>query len=282
MSNAIVYSMYIESYDIEKSLQWQELKYSLDTLRKYNKQINVKIYIAPYGISKTISRNINLENCEIIDFDVDPNPLLPNQTYAKWLDHKWKTAFKTLQDYDRVLMIDCDTFYTDDPVKLFNKYNDTSRIYSKADLWEKVLKFFDITEQVMNDGVVLLSKEHLKYKEKFLEARDNYVLNLIKKTKNKIDHNSEIWNLGLLWTAAQFGISNYLLNIGNPIVVFDQIDVGFPDEYQKLGNNIGIVHYTSYEVHNFLPKKYWYSDESINHHMVKFGIGRLGEVNKYE
>ena len=260
MNHCIVYSMYInEDESINESLHFHEFIYSLKTLRQYS-DIDVKLYISPSNILNEIKINFNDDKLEIIPFDVSPNSKIENKTYANWLDHKWKTAFLTLEKfkYDSVLMIDADTIYNRSPDYLFKKYSDPNKLYAKPDIWDDFLREIEVEDLSMNDGVVIISKKMLKYKDIFLYVRDKHMLDLAEKYRHKIDNRHAFWLWGIWWAAAQYGIYEFLKAIGNKPIYIDDDDVNY------FGNST-IVHYLHTGAKQALPAEYWPNkDNTIN------------------
>ncbi len=276
--NVLVYAFHTEDPEIEKYLQIQELRYSLDTLRKHNTDIDVKIYISPIGAKDRIERYINLHNAEILDFQIDPDPRFTYKPiYSKWVDSKWKAAFHTFEkyDYENLLMIDCDTVFFNNPEIIFEKYNDASKVYSKQDRWQELFEPFEIKGIPMNDSVVLLNRSWLGYKHTFLREKDNFALNVIKKLWDKFDKDSGEWKYGLHLASHQYGIGEYLKSFNNSLVFFDPIDVAHAEEFEELTSkkDACILHYSNMYVQKYLPKEYWYDKDNYFSKMVE-------EVNK--
>ena len=61
MKNAIAYSFVLRSGNIKDLRCYQQLRYSIDTLRKYNQDIPVYVYIAGADLSNlTFDKNVHL------------------------------------------------------------------------------------------------------------------------------------------------------------------------------------------------------------------------------
>ena len=274
MSNAIVYSIHIDG-ELNDSLHIKELKYSIKTLRDYNKDIDVNIYISP----SFKAGQLKINSCQVIGFDAVVDPNLPYQKMSRWIDHKWKTAFDSLEanGYDAVLMIDPDTIYFNDPELLFKKFNRSSKVYAQQEIWEDMLEVIDLKRPQMNDGVVLINKDCLKFKQDIFWNRDSFVLDLIQKYNDIIDHDSIFWKTGIMWSSSQYAVSEYFHEIQNPVEYYDN-SVCFGLGLENFSNDkilednpdLIILHYTNFLVEYFLPKEYW--DNNLFNHMATEGI----------
>lgn len=274
MANAVVYSIHVDG-DLEDSLHIKELKYSIKTLRDYNKDIDINIYISP----DFKAEQLTIDYCKVIGFNAVVDPGLPYQKMSRWIDHKWKTAFHALETkgYDAVLMIDPDTIYFDDPEKLFAKYNVSDKIYGQQEIWQDMLNAIDLQRPQMNDGVVIINKDCLKFKDDILYNRDAFVLDLIEKYKDIIDHEHPFWKTGIMWSSSQYAVSEYFYSIGNPVEYYDQsvlFGLNLEDktlsEIANENKDLIILHYTNFLVKHFLPKEYW--GNKLFNHMSEEGI----------
>ena len=274
MSNGIVYSIHVDG-DLDTSLHIKELQYSINTLRNFNKNIDVNIYISP----SFKSEQLKIESCSVIGFDAVVDPNLPYQKMSRWIDHKWKTAFDSLEKnkYDAVLMIDPDTIYFDDPEKLFKKCNDSNKIYAQQEIWQDMLDAINLSRPQMNDGVVVINKNCIQYKEDIFLNRDKFVLDLIKKYKNIIDHSHPFWKTGIMWSSSQYAVSEYFHKIGNPVIYYDDsvmFGLGLENnnifDIKKNNKDLIILHYTNFLVKHFLPIEYW--KNNLFNHMTEEGI----------
>ena len=69
MKNAIVYSFHLRQGNLKDLACYKQIRYSIDTLRKFNKDIPVYVYISPSNIDTS---DLGLgENVTIVKFDVN-------------------------------------------------------------------------------------------------------------------------------------------------------------------------------------------------------------------
>jgi len=274
MTNAVVYSIHIDG-DLEDSLHIKELRYSIKTLRDHNKDIDINIYISP----SFKAEHLKIDSCKVIGFNAEVDPNLPYQKMSKWIDHKWKTAFDSLEknQYNSVLMIDPDTIYFNDPEILFSKYNIPDKIYAQQEIWLDMLNVINLDRPQMNDGVVIINKDCFKFKEDILRQRDSFVLDLIEKYNAIIDHGSIFWKTGIMWSSSQYAVSEYFHDICNPVEYYeDDVQFGLGLEgtptHKLIEDNkdLVILHYTNFLVEHFLPREYWKSN--LFNHMAEEGI----------
>lgn len=260
MKNAIVYSMHVEEKKLKQNYSFEQLRLSVLSLRKYNQNIQVFVYISPSHKLDQSTLRIPRDNLTFVRFNADYDRRLDHYVYSIWTSHKWKNAFDALRknELDNVLYVDTDTLYKRDPEELFKKYGNTGSVYGKPDVSDKWTNIFRAQNGGMNDGVFMLSKHTLKYEKELLQYRNDYVYKLQEKYRFHTDQ--EVKELGVQWVACQYGVSEYLLSVGNPLRFFDDEDVynvGYFDAYQELPeeykNNICITHYLSYNMWHFAP-----------------------------
>lgn len=272
MTNAIVYAIYSDREDVDNLMQWRELLYSVETLRSYNSDIDVKVYLSPPERINSISMYPIMDNLEIVPIHNAPTHELPNKTVAKWLDMKYNAAFDCLGSYgyDNVLMIDADTIYQGDPEYLFAKYSE-NRIYACPDGYDELFAVMGTPSKFMNDGVVIIPQSMLEIKDDLIVARNSYVRKLMDRLDNKIKNKkSDIWVMGVLWAAFQYGIYEHLLGTKNSVRYFDINDVATYADWWGLKDKTRpiILHYWSIGYKNFLPEKYLDGIENIMHRSI--------------
>lgn len=261
MNNAIVYAMYSDIDNVDNLLQWRELLYSVKTLRSYNTEIPVKVYLSPSHLVKNISMFPDMNNLEIIGIDNEVTHSLPNEQVAKWLDMKYNAAFHALENYgyERVLMIDADTIYQSDPEIVFNKYS-SDLFYACPDNFTDLFELMQTNDKFMNDGVVIVPRWAVDIKNDLISVRNGYVQNLMDKFNGVVDKQSHVWVYGVCWASFQYGIFNYLREINKPVAYFDKTDVAtlldFYDLREDQRNTPPIVHYWSVGYKEFLPEEY--------------------------
>lgn len=265
MKNAIVYSLHSNLLKIDSLLQWREMRYSIDTLRKFNKDIPIKIYISPIGVADSATIPLNLHNAEIVEFNAPGYDKLLDQNLARFVSHKWISTFHALEtyEYDNVLYVDGDTIWYDDPEKLFSKYGNTDYIYTKRDNFDLFIDFMknngEIVAEPMNDGVNLVSKKVLKYKDYILNERFSRVYQWQEKYKDLKDE--EITIHGIQWASCQYAISEAMNDIDMPVRFFDTPDVFIASEmdtFEGISESGSVIfHYLNHNAYLFIP--FWYT-----------------------
>jgi len=260
MNNALVYSMHIDEGNIKSNYSFEQLVLSVSTLRKYNKDLKVIVYVSPKGILGPDRYRVDNTNFEFIEFDADYDKRLNNRIYSIWTSHKWDNTFDALRSksLDNVLYVDTDIIFQKDPEYIFTKYGNTNTIYGKPDISDTWLGTFNVRNGGMNDGTFLIPKSALKYEEGLLKHRVEYVYNLQEKFKDETDTN--ITDVGIQWVACQYAMSEYMIDQGNPIKFFDDEDlyiVGWLSIFQELPFeqkiNMCMIHYLSYNMWYFAP-----------------------------
>jgi len=260
MSKAIVYSFYSVPENPNDSPTFVMLQHSLKTLRNYNSDIPVFVYI--YNVQdKTIYEEVlgNIKNLELRFRTYNPPEGL-NKSYMLMMEHKWVSVFETLEEYESVLFTDCDTEFFDDPNSLFVKYNDPTKVYTLGSfLGGDFLKFFKIDKLVMNDGQFLIRDYFLKDKQTFLDARINYMLDKQKELDQMNVSSQDYYNIHswINWAGAQYGISLLLYEL-DAFEEFSIEDVSLFTDLISLDDRKSLVlfHYFNYNFHNVLPDEY--------------------------
>lgn len=259
-NNAIVYSIHSSHSLIEHNENFQQLRYSIDTIRKYNSDIDIKVYISPSNAFGTRWKTVPTHNVEYISFDAKADPRFEHQLYALWTSHKWQNTFRALEDYgyDNVLYIDADTVWQTDPENIFNKYGNQESIWTKQDVFLDFMEFMNLDNPVLNDGVNLVSKLMLPYKDALLNARVEKVLGWQEKYLDLGEYDMRVY--GVQWAACQYAVSEYLYEAGIPPKFFDKMDVAVLDEYDEMTDSekasCGVLHYFNFATERFLPPEY--------------------------
>jgi lipopolysaccharide biosynthesis glycosyltransferase len=222
MNNAIVYSFHVRESSILDNRCYKQLKYSIHTLRKFNKDVVVYVYIAP----NLASENINFgENVIVVPFENKDEEGWPDAWtelgYQQFLKHRWENAVSSIEKYnlDNVLYLDTDTVFYDDVNKLFNKYGNTNHLWAKPDNSDDLMNKVEVWPGI-NDGQFLLSKnistkdilDHIKFYV-------NHTLSYNKDRLTKEDH------LALHWVSVQYAVFDYFQNKNNPVKHFDSEEV---------------------------------------------------------
>jgi hypothetical protein len=237
---------------------YKELVYSIKTLRDYNKDIPVKVFVSPKGKVELDSLSIDKTNLEFVEFDNDYGtgwyPSWLEKGYAEWLFHRWKNAFNSLEAYgfDNILYLDTDTIFHKDPELLFNKYGNSEYIYAKEDNSSAIMKEINM-ENGMNDGQFILNKSALPHKDKFLKFIKSY-------TNSTLGHYQCILNEQhfheLHWLMVQYAAYNYFNTLGI-LKYFDGAEVMVSNEPEFMNTERLILHhYYTGNIDKFLPSQY--------------------------
>lgn len=267
-SYCIVYSIHSEDKNINDLLQWREFLYSINTLRKFNKDVPVKLYVSPPDRVWDISRFPDtMENLTIIPVS---NPVSNNvlgDEVAKRLDMKFHAAFDALEnsDYDRVLMIDPDTIYFDNPDLIFNKYT-ADYMYATTDYSPDFFNLIKTNKLYMNDGIVIVPRWTLNMKDELLSARDKWVVDKAEELKDILTDEDHIWRNSLGWSASQYGIYDFLQETSKPVMYFDPRDVANLSDWEMGCKSPVLLHYWHIGYHEHLPAEY--KDGILDYHMT--------------
>lgn len=258
---AIVYSFYKKPHqNINLSHHYDEMRYSIDTLRLHNKDIPVYVYMSPEGIFDGVTHDIRTKhNVHVRYFDnTFKNPhLWTDKIFVEkehWhvLFHRWKNAIDCAlrDDIDCVLFIDSDTIFYKDPNAIFDNHNDRNAIWAKPDNSRDLIELFSLG-LAMNDGQFLLSKAVAqRLVENFEVEQSKCVNHLLKLKDDKNLKNKQ-------WTSIQFGTYLLCRNKGIPIKYFNQNQVMTGAEPDRLGKeNLILHHYFSMDIARYLPKEY--------------------------
>jgi hypothetical protein len=255
MKNAIVYSFHLRSGKLTDLYCYKQLKYSIDTLRKFNPGIPIYIYISPSRINTS---NLGFDkNVNIIKFDINDDGGWPKDWvelgYLEFLKHRWEKAIESIHrfDLDNILYLDTDTVFHGDPEVLFSKYGSSNHIWAKPDNSSDLMSKVEVWPG-MNDGQFILSKElatrdilhHMKF----------YVNHILSKNKeNLVDKDYR----NLCWLSTQYAVWDYFKNHNNPIRHFDENEVMLHTEPEyKDTSKLIVHHYFSGNTEKFLPKEY--------------------------
>lgn len=253
MKNAIVYSFVLREGRLKDFRCYQQLKYSIDTLRKYNQDIPVYVYVSGTNISNlAFDGNVNIIKFDVIDDGGWPEDWV-KWGYLQFLKHRWENAIKTIYDYnlDNILYLDTDTVFHDDPEILFDKYGSTNHMWAKPDNSNDLMAKVEVWPG-MNDGQFILSKG-LANKDmiKHMKFYVNYILSKHKEKLEEQDYRN------LCWVSTQYAIWDYFQNQNNPVKHFDENEVmlHIEPEYKNTDRLI-LHHYYSGNTERFLPKEY--------------------------
>lgn len=253
MNNGIVVSIVIdENVNIENHYLYKQLSHSLNTLRKVNKDIIVKVY---YSYKKEFPENHSLYFPEDLKTEFIP---FENKVSSSWhpgfwsaelVEHRWINAFRGLEDFnfDNILAIDTDTEFFRDPEELFNKYGNTEFIWSREDNCDDLTNRLRIYPAI-NDGMTLISKNILKHKDMCLLSMKQYINYTLEKYQPLL---SEKDYRQLPWVIIPYAVFDYFYS-RNINAYFDKDDVLMHIEERK--DTHVVRHYFSGNSSKFLPK----------------------------
>jgi len=255
MKNAIVYSFHLRDGSLKDLACYKQIRYSIDTLRKFNKDIPVYVYISPSNIDTS---NLGLgDNVTIVKFDVHNDGGWPEdwvkEGYLEFLKHRWQNAIDSIHSYklDNILYLDTDTVFYSNPNILFEKHGSTKHLWAKPDNSNDLMTKVEVWPG-MNDGQFILSKDlasndimkHMKF----------YVNHILSRHKEKLTE-QEYGNL--FWVCTQYAVWDYFQNLNNPVKYFDEDEVMLHTEpHHKDTTNLILNHYYSGNTLLFLPKEY--------------------------
>jgi len=253
MNNGIVVSVvFDENYDIEHNHMYKQLSHSLNTLRKLNKDIKVKVY---YCYKKELPKNHH------IYFPEDPNTeFIPfeNKVSKSWhsgfwsaelVEHRWINAFRGLEDFnfDNIINMDTDTEFYIDPEELFKKYGNTDFLWSREDTCDTITKMLRIYPAI-NDGLTVISKNILEHKNMCLLSMKEYINQTLERYQSIL---SEKDYYQLPWVIIQYSVFDYF-NKKNIHRYFSKDHVLLHCETKK--DTHIVRHYFSGNSSYFLPK----------------------------
>jgi hypothetical protein len=252
VKNGIVVSMVLdEKISIEHNHMYKQLSHSLNTLRKINKDISVKIYYS-YKPGLPDSHSVYFPedpNTEFIQFDnIISLDWHPGFWSAGVVEHRWVNAFRGLEDFDfdNIINMDTDTEFFRDPEELFEKYGNTEFLWSREDTCDDLTKTLKIYPAI-NDGITVISKNILKHKNMCLSSMKHYINYTLEKYKTLL---SEKDYYQLPWVIIQYSVFDYFSS-RNLHRYFDKDDVLMHVEDKK--DTHVVRHYFSSNSSKFLP-----------------------------
>ena len=252
MNNGIVVSMVVdEQYEIEHHNIYKQLSHSLNTLRKVNKDIKVKVY---YSYKKELPQNHSVyfpedPNTEFIPFENNISSDWHSGFWSAWVvEHRWVNAFRGLEDFDfdNIINMDTDTEFFRDPEELFEKYGNTEFIWTREDTCDDLTKTLRIYPAI-NDGLTVISKNILKHKDMCMSSMKQYINYTLEKYQPLL---SEKDYYQLPWVIIQYSVFDYF-DSRSLHRYFDKDDVLMHVEDKK--DTHVVHHYFSSNSSKFLP-----------------------------
>jgi hypothetical protein len=255
MKNAIVYSFHVRERHVRQNICYKQIRYSIDTLRKFNKDIPVYVYISPSNINTEdldFDKNVSVIKFDSIDDGGWPKDWV-DEGYLEFLKHRWENAIKAVIDkeLDNILYLDTDTVFHNDPEILFNRYGSTNHVWAKPDNSDDLMSKVEVWPG-MNDGQFILSKDVASLE--ILKHMKFYVNHILSRHKDSLTM-QEYRNL--CWVSTQYSVWDYFQNNNNPVKYFDDNEVMLHIEPQhKDTTNLILHHYYSGNTKKFVPQEY--------------------------
>lgn len=268
MKNGIVCSIVAKDNDYLQNIYlYKQLSYSIKTLREFNKDIPVIVYISAKHKRNDHETFFPYENVHFIEFENKISdgwyPTFLDGTYAEVIEHRWINAFRGLEEFnfDNIIYMDTDTQFFKDPELLFEKYGNTEFIWTREDVCIEEMDILGITPG-MNDGITVISKNILKHKDACLEHIRNYI-NTTLNDYATIMTPAQHYHLN--WIIIQYAAFDYFNPKGlhryyDPKHVKLHMEVSLQDLSETI-----MHHYFTGNSHIFLPKEYnWHIDPNTH------------------
>lgn len=251
---------------------YHQILYSIATIRKFC-DIPVKLFMCPRGAIQdaTMRADLMFDNVEVVEFDNDIDALYPTyveQGYAEKLDHRWINVMRSFElwDFDCVLFLDGDTFFSRSPHELFNHYSNRLCLWARLDVTSDIMKAIGIPDGI-NDGQFLLSREiYNKVKDGFRQRHKENVFSLLTDAETKLtphDHRH------LHWLSSQYAALKTLDEFGVYVGYFDPQHVTLstePAHRHGQGDctiNSIVHHYFFGNTPRYLPRFYWSAERRV-------------------
>jgi hypothetical protein len=255
MGNAVVYSFHVRESSLLQNNSYKQLLYSLHTLRKFNTEMQVYVYVSPPASTVGVELGPNVTLLPFNNPDEDGWPeTWTGRGYQQFLRHRWENAIRCIADnnLNNILYLDTDTIFYDNVDKLFDKYGNTNYLWAKPDNTENLMSKIEVWPG-MNDGQFLLSSkiaspEILKHIKFYV----NHTLSYNKERLSEEEHNL------LHWLSVQYAVFDYFKNTNNPVVHFDENEVMLHIEpTYKDTSRLILQHYYSGNFKKFVPEEFW-------------------------
>lgn len=241
MKNAVVYSFHVREPYIENNRCFNQLKYSIKTLRDYNKDIPVKVYISStYNINMPI-----IPEAQVIYFENNTTGLTPkywiDEGFEEFLMHRWQNAYNAINSFgfDNILYLDTDTIFHKDPENLFSLYGNTDFMWSREDNSKTIMDAIEMSNG-MNDGQFIISSKIANEKELLVSHQIKYINHMLEKYKdilNPLDYRN------FNWVIIQYAAFDYFMSTGNRVRYFDSKHVMISTEPDYLNTDDLILHH---------------------------------------
>jgi hypothetical protein len=268
VKNGIVCSLVSKEHDYLQNLYlYKQLSYAIKTLREVNKNIPVIIYISAFHKGNNHHDYFPYDNIHFVEFENKISDGWDEEfiklTFAEVMEHRWKNAFRGLEEFefDNIIYMDTDIRFFKDPELLFEKYGNTDYVWSREDVCLEEMDIMGITP-AMNDGVVILNKSVLKHKDLMQNHMKKYINDNLIYYKDKMTKEQ---HFHLYWIITQFAAFNYL-NVNGIHKYVDKKHVKLHIEplHDDLSESIMHHYFTGNHIH-FLPSEYqWIIDQNTH------------------
>lgn len=223
MNNAVIYSIHSIEEKFENSDRLRQLLYSIINLRKFNKSIDVYVYLSDNSFLSKIDiyqkLNISFKYFQPNNYVTNNNDY-DNSKNSIRLWHKLSNSFNTLKEfgYDNVLCIDTDTVFYDDVEKLFSIYGNSRTICTKQDNCYEIMAKLNVSSNGLNSGQILFNKSLIPTEEKLFIFMQEYINLKLGEVKQIMS--PEMYEQ-TLWVIDQYAIYEYYKSIGIPVTIYD-------------------------------------------------------------
>lgn len=268
MKNTICYSLYVHPDD-KSNKRFITLLYSLTTLFNTNKNLSfdVNVFIqGPESLEQIIAKAFPFVKINQLVYDFEKNDY--SYTLSKW------HAISELINYDKVLFLDCDTFFTKDCNYIFKKYDE----FDFYGIYDKYLDQ-DGNNLFWNKGKpVVINSELLNYNKHVLGFNGinsgqmlfkNHTIKALKQNQNELLTNLVYFQSIIAkyidqnlfdedsihlsrWINEQFAGQKIILDNGCSMGQFETIDISM-SPVKADWNDATITHYISFCNFDIIP-----------------------------
>lgn len=223
MKNAVIYSIHSLESSFENSDRLRQLLYSVLNLRKFNKNIDVYVYLSDLSFFDKLNiykkLDISFKHFEPLKYRTN-NEDYDNSQNVSRLWHKLSNSFKTLKDfnYDNVLCIDTDTVFYNDVEKIFSVYGNSKAIVTKRDNCHDIMRMLNVSNDGLNSGQILFNRSLISTEAELFSFMKQYIC--LKLDEVKLTMTKEMYEQ-TLWVIDQYAIYEYYKSIGIPVKEYD-------------------------------------------------------------
>lgn len=252
--------------DLNYCQHYHQILYSIATVRRFS-DMPIKVFICPRGAIQRASMRADrmFKGVEVVEFDNDLDALYPTyvrEGYAEKLDHRWINVMRAFElwDFDRVLFLDGDTFFSRSPHELFDYYKNPQCLWARLDVTSDLMKRIGLPDGI-NDGQFILSRViYDQVKGDFRARHRENVYNLLRRSENLLDPAN---HKHLHWLSSQYAalqtLEEYAIHTG----YFNKEDVSLSTEptfkhgHGDCAITSVIHHYFFGNTPRYLPRFYW-------------------------